>query len=707
MLPFSTNIKLSIVEFLCVVILYVAYAWNKYGLEKAWYVCIGFLPVLLTMLLCRLVKKEEAIIRVFYISMLLTSFLISYWLDTLGLLTMIYMAGALVIALYAKKKLMIEYIAASISILIGTAIFMMTEIEQTTPPQIFLIFFTLYAFGMVSSLFMVIGISTYKSEMEEKNELALQAIEAKSNFLANMSHEIRTPMNAIYGMSELLSQSKDIFGEEEAEYVETIQKSSESLLSIINEILDFSKIDSGKMEINEDEYHFNSLIHDVLSIIEFRLRKKSVKLVTDIDPRVPRILIGDELRLRQILINLMNNAVNFTYRGSITLHITWNAGMEGEGTLQVSVEDTGIGISEENMGKLFKAFGQIDTRKNRNVEGTGLGLAISKSLLDLMGGEIWATSKEKKGSIFSFTLPQKVKDNRPSNFETNHEKVAQQNDEFVITFKAPTARVMVVDDNKVNLMVASELMKKFGFEPTLVESGTEALARIEEHLITYDMIFMDHMMPFMDGVETTRKIRGLEEQYAKDIPIVALTANAIKGVERQFKTAGMDDYLPKPIHMNQLSEVLKKWIPINKQIRIVDGEEIKPIEPEQTSGNANEEILLALKGIEYECGLRNCGGSLPVYVKVLQTFSSSNLLASLEAYFTQKDWNNYGIIAHSIKGACRNIGANDVADVAFELEKAGKDANAAYIEKEHANFVEEYKKVVSIVTKAILVYHTS
>lgn len=704
MLPFSMNVKLGIVEFFCIVILHVVYAFTQLGGEAALYTSIGFLPVLLTILLYRLVKKEKIIIRSFYITMLITSYIISLQLHTLGTLVFIFLAAGLMMALYADRRLMIEYTIVSALVLVFMGIFQVDLIEETCPSQIYYTYLVLYAFSTVIMIFMVSGIKRYKTQMELKNEEARNALEAKSNFLANMSHEIRTPMNAIWGMAELLN--KEDLGEKENGYIETIKNSSESLLSIINEILDFSKIDSGNMEINEDEYHFNSLLHDVVSIIEFRMRGKSVKLKLDIDPKVPRVLIGDELRLRQILINLMNNAVNFTHRGYIALHISWRPTGDNTGVLDVSVEDTGIGISKENMNKLFKAFGQIDTRKNRNVEGTGLGLAISKNLLDLMGGEIWATSTEKKGSTFSFILPQKVKDARPSNYEQNHENVEKSNSSFNITFKAPTARVMIVDDNRVNLMVASELMKKFGIEPTLVESGTEAYNRIEEHLITYDIVFMDHMMPYMDGVETTIKIRELDTDYARELPIIALTANAIKGVERTFKAAGMDDYIAKPIHVKQLDAMLKKWIPFEKQVRIVDGTPAEPVSTLDTNTrkaeNSNEDFLFELTGIDFESGIRNCGGSLPVYIKVLQTFSSSNMSASLQEYFEQQDMQNYGIIAHSIKGACRNIGAMAIADEAYELEKAGKEADFLYIQDHHEQFMEKYQGTMSTVTRALL-----
>lgn len=705
MLPYSTNIVLCVIEFFSMVLLYVAYAFSQYGIEKALFISIGFLPALLTILLYRFVRNEKLVIRIFYLTMVITSYVISWQLGMLGSLAIIFFAGALMMALYANRGLMIEYAVITVVALLLNAIFLKDSIQITTPIEIYLIYMLIYVFAMVSFVFLVNGVLDYKARMEEKNEEANNALEAKANFLANMSHEIRTPMNAIYGMAELLDQ-KD-FAEEEKGYIDTIRKSSENLLAIINEILDFSKIDSGKMEITKEEYHFNSLIHDVLSIIEFRMKNRSVKLIYDIAPDIPRVLIGDELRIRQILINLLNNAVNFTHRGHIALRIFWEPDLDGNGYMHVSVEDTGIGISQADMNKLFTAFGQIDTKKNRNVEGTGLGLVITKRLLNLMGGDITVRSKVNEGSTFSFVLHQIVKDPRPSNYNSNHEKVTVENAGYKITFKAPTARVMIVDDNKVNLTVASELMKRFGFEAVMVESGMEAYNRIEEHLVEYDLVFMDHMMPVMDGVEATRKIRALPTQYAKKLPIVALTANAIKGVERQFKEAGMNDYLAKPIHMNQLGEILKRWIPLEKQVHIVNGQEIQPTlsVPADTGSFPmpdSTEIIDLLKGIDVEDGLRNCGGSKSVYLKVLTTFASSNLLASLQEYFIKGDLENYTVMAHSIKGACRNIGANDVADQAYELECAGRDEDVEFINKYHKTFCENYSEVLRIVTKALV-----
>jgi len=386
----------------------VVYAFGQNGWEAALLTSIGFLPMLLTIFFQRITDNKKFIIRVFYILTIITSYVIAIQLDTLGMLVMVFLGTGVTLALFCDFNIMLEYGILTTLALVLSAIFQMDKIELICAPQIYFSYLALYLFSLVALLFMIKGVNTYKEQMEIKNEEARNALEAKSNFLANMSHEIRTPMNAIYGMAEILSQRK--LDKEAGKYVQTIQKSSESLLSIINEILDFSKIDSGKMEINENEYNFNTLIDDVLSIITFRLMKKSVKLNVEIDATVPRTLIGDELRIKQILINLLNNAVNFTYRGHIDFIVYWDYVNEYNGNLIVEVRDTGIGISEENIKKLFTAFGQIDTRKNRNVEGTGLGLVISKRLLNLMGGDISCKSVVKEGSTFSFRLPQKVRD---------------------------------------------------------------------------------------------------------------------------------------------------------------------------------------------------------------------------------------------------------------------------------------------------------
>lgn len=698
MLPFQTHVKIFIIEFVCTVLLQIVYAITVYGIEAAGLVSLGLLPVFLISWIALRIDNEEVVIRCLYISAISTLYYMSYALHTQGTLAFMFLAFGVTIALFIRPRFLKEYIAVTSIILILMGIFYQEEISGNTDMRLYLSYLMVYAFANVALLFIIIGVERYQREMEEKNEVAREALEAKSNFLANMSHEIRTPMNAIYGMAELLEE-RDI-GREEKEYIATIKRSSENLLSIINEILDFSKVDSGKMEYIAEPYVLTNMVQDVTTIIGFRIKDKHIKLITEIDERIPRELIGDEVRIRQILINLMNNAVKFTNQGTITLKMGWKPINETEGELQFAVVDTGIGISEENVGKLFTAFGQLDTKKNRNVEGTGLGLAICKRLVDGMHGEIGVRSKLKEGSTFCVSLPQKVYDSRPCEYKAN-ENFLPSNKDQQVNFIAPKAKVLIVDDNKVNLQVAKELMKLFGFDATTVESGKEAIDRVEKHLVTYDVIFMDHMMPFMDGVEATRFIRQLPGEYAQKVPIVALTANAIKGVEQQFIDAGMNDYLSKPIRLEQLATLLRRYIPKKKQFPAdISKEELEQILAEEDFSNLKgEEILEHLEGMDVETGIKNCGGSRDVYFDLLQTYASSNLANVLQDYFEKEDMENYAVTAHSIKGASQNIGAHDVAEKAYSLERAGKRGDLNFIWDNHDELMEEYTAILKRLKK--------
>ncbi len=400
---------------------------------------------------------------------------------------------------------------------------------------------------------------TIKHNMEEMERLMHQAEasnEAKSAFLANMSHEIRTPMNAICGMTDMLLEEN--LTEQGKEYAETIKTSGEGLLSIINDILDFSKIESGKMPIIPEEYYFASMIHDVMSMMEIKMKGKPVELVARVSDSVPRKLYGDIGRVKQVIINIMGNAMKFTYEGTITLSASWQPLEEDTGRLSVSVKDTGIGIKEEDMPKLFHSFEQVDMRKNRGVEGTGLGLSISKLLVENMGGSINVESEYGKGSTFYFDIVQKVIDASPCEYSKNKKIVERKL--FTIDFTAPKAKVLVVDDNKVNLRVATGLLRKFGIVPDLVDNGQDSVDMIRRQ-VRYDLLFMDHMMPELDGIEATRLIRAIGTPYAVNLPIVALSANAVKGMEDEFLVGGMDDFLPKPISLEMLGTILRKWLP--------------------------------------------------------------------------------------------------------------------------------------------------
>ncbi len=400
---------------------------------------------------------------------------------------------------------------------------------------------------------------TIKHNMEEMEQLMHQAEasnEAKSVFLANMSHEIRTPMNAICGMTDMLLDED--LTEKGREYATTIKSSGEGLLSIINDILDFSKIESGKMPVIPEEYYFASMIHDVMSMMEIRGKGKPVELSAKISDDVPRKLYGDIGRVKQVVINVMGNAMKFTHEGSVTLTVFWKQEEKDTGRLVFSVADTGIGIKEEDQDKLFRSFEQVDMKKNRGVEGTGLGLSISRLLVENMGGSIRVESEYGKGSTFTFDILQKVVDSAPCEYSKNKRVVECR--PFEINFKAPEARVLVVDDNKVNLRVAAGLLRKFGIVPDLVDNGRDSVDMIRRQA-QYDLVFMDHMMPELDGIEATKLIRGIGTPYTDRLPVVALSANAVKGMEDEFLVGGMNDFLPKPIDLEMLAAILKKWLP--------------------------------------------------------------------------------------------------------------------------------------------------
>lgn len=699
MLPFKSNIKIFIIEFLCAVGLLFAYAISMYGIEQAAFVALGFLPALFMFLTATRFKNERTIIRCLYIATEVTFYFLCVLLGAHGFLAFMYLSVAVMLCLFIIPSILIEYFISTFIILILVGVFQINQSIEIYDFRLYVSYVMMYGFASVVLWFISAGVVGYRKNMEEKNELANEALEAKSNFLANMSHEIRTPMNAIYGMAELLEE-KD-FSQQEKEYIATIKRSSDNLLTIINEILDFSKVDSGKMTIIEEPYEFNNMVQDVVTIIAFRINGKNIKLETEIDKNVPKELIGDEMRIRQILINLLNNAVKFTNRGTVKLKIDWRRDSFEKGIMDIQVIDTGIGIARENIQKLFTAFGQLDTKKNRNVEGTGLGLAICKALVDLMDGDISVKSKLKEGSTFMVSIPQKVYDTSPCNYDVNFDVAVNNKSSYHITFTAPTAKVLIVDDNKVNLQVARDIMKLFGFEASTCESGQEAIDKVESQLTTYDIIFMDHMMPFMDGIEATRIIRKIGTPYATRVPIIALTANAINGVESQFLQAGMNDYLPKPIIVSDLSDILRKWIPRNKQYAVgTSVEEIRKAEENVDYSNmTTEEILEHLEGLDVRMGIKNCADSVEVYIDLLRTYATGNLSHALTGFYEKEDLANYAVTAHSIKGASKNIGATDIADRAYSLERAGNRGDINYIWDNHDEFVEEYDRLLKMLRK--------
>ena len=398
-----------------------------------------------------------------------------------------------------------------------------------------------------------------QTALAEENRLAAeQANQAKGDFLANMSHEIRTPMNAILGMNEMVMREE--ISPKAAQYSEDIYNAGQTLLAIINDILDFSKIETGKMEIVPVTYELSSLLNDVLNMIAKKVSDKGLELVTDVSPDIQHQLYGDEIRIRQIILNLVNNAVKYTEHGSVTLKVEYGKLEEKKIDLQISVIDTGIGIREEDLNKLFNSFQRVDMSANRKIEGTGLGLAITKQLAEQMDGFVRVESTYGQGSAFSVSLPQTVIDDTPiGEFGGVAVGAHRDRNEGEIAFTAPDAKILIVDDNKVNLVVAKGLIKETQIQIDTVLSGEEALEKIKEN--KYNIILLDHMMPVMDGMETLARMKKQEENASRNAVVIALTANAISGSRERYIAAGFEDYLSKPINAQRYKEMVYKYLP--------------------------------------------------------------------------------------------------------------------------------------------------
>lgn len=654
----------------------------------------------------------------------------------------------------------------------------------------------------------------YKMVEKEKRK-AEAGTREKADFLANMSHEMRTPMIAVCGMSELLLQN-DLTPLEE-EYVRTIQNSANNLLSMVNDVLDFSKIEADMMNLEEAPYNVEAIIADVATIINVRIGEKDVAFVTEIDPNIPATLIGDEARIRQILINLLNNAVKFTDTGVVSLKIDYRKDENARSWVTMAVTDTGIGITREDQKRLFSQFTQVDTDHKRRMEGTGLGLVISQRLANKMNGNITLQSEYGKGSTFTVTIEQRVSDPTElaplpdpdgyvaylyepnehyyTNFKSMMERlgvpvitvsdiaiwdyynadrsgailffdyssgIASVNtfapklrrmrlvtmidrntfvdtgvkDNILIMHKPlltgqlaslirgenlenfrhekkpqnslyiPDARIMVVDDNYVNLRVTAGLLNIFKPQVTMVSSGREAyeLLRKEPH---YDLIFMDHMMPEWDGVETVGHIRAIEGDYFKNVPIIALSANVSQDARDMFLREGMNDFVGKPMSVDTLAAVLKKYIAPEKQCK----EYTEKVDPLMTANRPRDEYIsaaaegqshnISIEGIDAACGIFNIGGSADAYIHILNIClrDGRQRLAFLEKYAKEGNIQAYLIEAHTLKSVAASIGAAALSALAKTHEDAARGGNLAFVQEHCAELSEQYDVILSRVER--------
>ena len=638
------------------------------------------------------------------------------------------------------------------------------------------------------------SIAYHKYKMEEANIEIEKAANMKSDFLANMSHELRTPMNAVIGMAEMALR-KAVLGDVR-DYLIQIRTAGKTLLTIINDILDFSKIESGKMDIIETEFETLSLIHDISAIMVTRIDANNTELLIDINPDMPFMLYGDNNRIKQVIINLANNAVKFTNEGKVLLKFNCRRRSERYIDFMFSVEDTGIGIKEEDLDKIFQSFQQADSKRNRNIEGSGLGLAICRQLVSLMNGSISVKSEYGKGSCFSFEIPLKIVDGTPSlkirnpepppafgvlangyadsrlkadmkklgikytrlediadiqsvknvilpvmdanpflfmdksaltdellkfvrenpnltvvsvssysyssdsdlpnvlfikkpvsammiaSIYNNEEYIEEHVGDVLYDFMAETARVLIVDDNMVNLTVAEGLLEPLGMEIDTATGGHEAISKISEKL--YDLILMDHMMPELDGVETTHMIREFHKEY-ENVPIIALTANAVGGVKDMFLQEGMNDFIAKPIEVHVLINKMKQWLPKNKITKGVK------------NTTHTQSTLPQIEGIDSSSAIKMLG-SEKVFWSVLKDYYRiiPQKLEVIKEYFETENWKNYTIEVHALKSSSRQIGAIGLAQKAELLENAGNELDIETIQSGTQAALDEYEHYYEI-----------
>lgn len=654
-------------------------------------------------------------------------------------------------------------------------------------------------------------------QIDKVIDTLIEAEQSKDDFLANVSHEIRTPVNTICGMSEMALREHDL--NKMHDEVLDIRDAGHNLMALVNDILDFAQLQQEKMDIEEEAYNITSTMNDIINMAMARKGDKQIELIVDCDANIPCVLLGDEKKIRRVIMNMVDNAIKFTNEGGVIIDI--HARREDYGiNLCVSVKDTGSGIAEDSLEEIFESFSQVDTRRNRQEGGVGLGLAISRALIQKMGGTITVQSRVGKGSAFRFVVPQKVLDdnkigqvinrhelniaayfdmeqfdmmairdeysglimhmvqqlqvkchvcrnlaelkrrNRLEAFShifisleeyqedeayfdelTNHTKVIivleRFNEKYVSNqdiirlykpfyilpvvsilngnagsgggkqavrmakFTAPNAHVLVVDDNRMNIRVVEGLLKEYQIKVTYATSGQEALKTIEK--MCFDFVFMDHMMPEMDGIETMHRIRDKVGHYYQKVPIIALTANAVPGNREMFLEEGFNDFVAKPLEMSVLERVLRRNLPEEKLVLQTNREQ-QPV-TQQSEGSSDKEESLHIGDLDVEQGLLYCGGR-QAYLEILERCLEEGAKERelLDKLYEKQDWKNYTIRVHGLKSTMNSIGAIPLFEMAKKLEMAGKSKDIDYILKEHKDMIGEYIRVMEELAQCPLLH---
>lgn len=537
-----------------------------------------------------------------------------------------------------------------------------------------------------------IQLTQAKQDADIARHEALAANESKGKFLAHMSHEIRTPINAVLGMDEMiLRESKE---QNIKEYAMDIYTAGQTLLSLINDILDFSKIDSGKMEIVPVEYDISSLIHDLANMTSQRAEDKNIKLEVEVDHEIPSRLYGDDVRIRQILTNILTNAVKYTHEGMVWLRVQCNK-IDETAVLKFEVEDTGIGIKEEDLPKLSAEFERIEEDRNRNIEGSGLGMNITIQLLELLGSRLLVESIYGKGTKFYFELKQKIIDHTPiGDFESRVHQMAE-NYNYNTKFYAPDAKILIVDDNAVNRKVLRNLLKETQIQVTDVERGLECLELVQKN--HYDLIFLDHMMPEMDGIETLHHIKELSDYPCQNTPIIVLTANAVSGAKEKYLSEGFDDFLSKPVVPEKLENMIKKMLPEELLLETVINEPKTVLQQPETSISEDFlEELPQVDGLDWHYAWLHLPDMELLEYTIKEFYAQIDSAAdNLERFYEQiaepKQLEQYRIQVHAMKSLAATVGIIPLAGIAKILEYAARDGKIDVIISITTAFLEEWR----------------
>ena len=537
--------------------------------------------------------------------------------------------------------------------------------------------------------------------VEMKCDEARMAAQSKTKFLSNMSHEIRTPINTVLGMNEMIL--RETTDSNIHQYASNVEKAGKMLLSLVNDILDFSKIESGKMEIIPVQYQVSSVLNDIVSMLKPKADEKELVLTMKVNPKIPNLLVCDEVRIRQIATNLLSNAIKYTAEGTVTLIADFRKREENSIVLYLAVKDTGIGIREEDKPKIFSSFQRIDEKRNRNIEGTGLGLSITSQLVELMNGTIEVESSYGEGSLFSVIIPQTVADFRPIGVIGQYMD-RDESHQYKTLFTAPNAHILVVDDNAMNLAVAKGLLKQTQVQVDTALSGEECIRMLRRK--KYNILLLDHMMPGMDGIETLKHIK--EERIAESMPVIALTANAVSGARQMYLDCGFQDYLSKPIVGESLEKALYNWLPKDLVIHSMEEEYFETDEKSKSSNLKAEvsseehiyenimEDVSDLLMFDHNVAMEYCGGDEEIFKQILSMYmeQSKEYTDKMEEYFNSHDWENYRIVVHAIKSTSKTIGAVAFSDLSASMEMAAKNKDEESLLERHSYFIQQYRLIL-------------